>query len=231
MSCLGFCDVSGLIFEGPGFRGTHPVQPSPFLLPIRFSENEGSAEIPPLATIYSNYPETIFREDSFDPVSKIRRGRVFTAKGLGQPMTWFIYQHPLGNTGSQKQLVSYQHDSLHWIAERRRLDRFPQVILGGSQNISLWKIVAIEDSVSRTPVLTLKALSTLGEFPEIKSSEIPPELRKPLTESIEKVLASINLNSAVERAFRALKLLRSRDQCRWSPFDISTAAQLSGATR
>jgi hypothetical protein len=107
---LGISDETGLVFEGASTSRALAIVPPPLLFPIRFSTD---GVIVPISTRYSGYPETIFREDSFDPVSKIRRGRVFALGGI-QPARWGLPNSPIinGKLESEIRFITYERNML-----------------------------------------------------------------------------------------------------------------------
>jgi len=209
MNFLGICETTGLVYEGPSNSRAQKVHPAPLLTPIRFTNDAG---IPELKTAYSDFPATIFQEDSFDAVTRIRRGRVFTSQFINsQPFRWHLIDHPLlSPTSPEVHLVTYQHDLLPSIAKLPSSAHHPRVILGRDPFLTFWKIVSIEGSVSNTPILTLKALLSLGELPEINPEKLPNIIRKPLVDALEKVDASINRltpTEVIDRCRDALSIL------------------------
>ena len=86
MEYLGVSKDHGAIYEG-GSIDRSRVWPTPALAPIRFMQGKVLA---PLETTADSLATLIFREDDFDAVTKIRRGRVFTVEGGGQPREWQV---------------------------------------------------------------------------------------------------------------------------------------------
>ena len=93
--------------------------------------------------------------------------------------------------------MTYQVDRLNEIAAAK-LKPLPQVILGWEPFITFWTIVSIEYSAVSTPLLTLRAHHSLGDIPEINVANVPSAARKPITEALEKVEASMNRLSPLE---------------------------------
>jgi hypothetical protein len=73
---LGCDDRCLRCYEGPdGFYG-YAVWPTPLLVPAQLLLNaEDDAQISEAS--YVRNATTIFREDSFDPITRIRRGRLY----------------------------------------------------------------------------------------------------------------------------------------------------------
>jgi hypothetical protein len=139
MNHLGICRDSGAIYEGSSTSNGYRVNPAPLLTPLRFVAD---ADAPPVNAYAFNMPEIIFREEDFDPITKVRRGTVFRMQRPTQPWEWYV-QDPLrldlerigtggnaGRTSAQKiSLLTYQVDRLNEIAAAK-LKRLPPVVLG-----------------------------------------------------------------------------------------------------
>ena len=86
MEYLGYNRRKNAAYEGEPSNG-YRVMPPPQIFPIRFT-TEGS--IPEIVRVHDELPQLLFREDDFDPVTKIRRGRVFKASEEIQPKVWHV---------------------------------------------------------------------------------------------------------------------------------------------
>src|SRR5687767_14798624 len=95
MFAIGIHESEYLVYEGHiGEMGYgRAVLPSPVLTPAWIISKKGDVvDLPESATWLHT---VIFREDSFDPVTRIRRGRLFKrADGQAQPFKWQIQAHP-----------------------------------------------------------------------------------------------------------------------------------------
>src|SRR5258708_3902360 len=76
-----------LVYEGDGTRG-HAVWPSPTLAIATVLRNSNESSQLPRSN-FLNEATFVFREDSFDPVTRIRRGRMYKTPGT-QPQEWQI---------------------------------------------------------------------------------------------------------------------------------------------
>ena len=186
MEYLGFERRTGAVYESHPDHG-YRVLPPPHLLPIRFLSG---GQVPPIETHWEGLSKLIFREDSFDPVTKLKRGRVFRIQG-SQPSHWHVYDPhrpnldvvPWGRGTSQKiDLAGFERDCL---PELRQLlsSSLPTVILGWEPHITFWRIVSIECNMVGTPVLSLRAKHSLGDTPELIVEKIDENLRVPLSEA------------------------------------------------
>jgi hypothetical protein len=189
---LGICKTSGRFYEGTRNSGSpvvnhRPLMPIDFVgvgMKLRFLECDGLASI-------------VFREDSFDPVTKIRRGRVYRLND-SQPVTWRVHDPARKDLeiagwayGAAQQLetTSYNIDALGFLRGHHPL---PKVVLGKEPHQTFWKILSIETQFDGKPLLTLKALHSYGVIPELILSINNSEALIPLREALDKVEASAN---------------------------------------
>lgn len=207
MNHLGICRDSGAIYEGMSTSNGYRVQPAPFLTPLRFVLD---SNISPVNAYAFNFPDVVFCEEDFDPITKIRRGLVFSMRNQSQPWDWHV-QDPqrqdlerigvggnAGRTSAQKvSLITYHVDRLNEIA-KGKLKPLPQVILGWEPFVTFWTIVSIEHSAVSTPLLTLRAHHLLSDIPTLNIAKVPEVARVPISEALEKVEASMNRLSPVE---------------------------------
>jgi hypothetical protein len=201
MEYLGFERRTGSVYESHPDHG-YRVLPPPHLLPIRFLTD---GNIPPINSYWEGLAPLIFREDSFDPVTKLKRGRAFKLQGY-QPAHWHVCDphrpnlevEQWGHGAAQKiSLSGFERDclpNLRGVSSHS----LPTVILGGEPHITFWRIVNIECNLVGTPVLSLRAKHSLGDTPELIEGTTPPEVFAPLAEALEKVEASVNRLSPID---------------------------------
>ncbi len=196
---IGICQQSYAVYEGDhtGVR----LQHVPILTPIRYFTGGNIPELKKILWL----PELIFREDDFDPVTKIRRGRVYTGNG-NQPTEWKVHDDSLTAIPLQPhgfglarpiRLFTYQRENLFDLRNKSARE-LPSVILGDESHLTFWKIISIETNLFGTPVLCLRAKHSLGDTPELIENKVPEELLSPLTEALDKVEASVNRLSPAE---------------------------------
>jgi len=77
------------------------------------------------------------------------------------------------------------------------------VVLGKEPFITIWRIVSIENSAFDVPIVTLKSHRSLGELPNLISSNIPEDIYSALSESLEKLENSVNRLGPTEVVDRA----------------------------
>lgn len=196
MECLGISENDGTIYEGRlsvGFRTS--IQP--LLVPIKFPAFE-------LTTWPSteSRPSTIFREDFFDPITRIRRGRVFTLRDTSQPHEWHVHDplkpHPHTNKNHHQESVALYQRAFMGQLKAAPLNAENRVaIIGHEPLVSFWKIITMESSVHGTPILTLKSYRSLGDLPEIDNRRVPKPIRSKLEELMEGVANSNHRAGAI----------------------------------
>jgi len=189
---LGVDTFAGGIFLGPGTTAGERVHPRPFLAPILFV---GHGESPNWqAGRVNGDPLTLFFEEQYDLLSRLRRGRVYRWEGSGG--RWWVadpLRRDLGNAAGgmgfrfEMSLVTYQCDRLEGLRGRPR----PKVYLGDSTHSTRWTIAAIEGTAAGGPILTLRADNYMGLLPELDPSKVPPEVGSELGKRLEAVVDSV----------------------------------------
>jgi len=215
MECLGINPHDGAVYEGRmncGFR----TQPPPLLLPIEFvglpSESKWKDPV-------EGYAHTIFREDSFDSVTRIRRGRVFVLYDGVQKRQWTVHDPARDDlpgvvigTGTAKEtsVLFYGRAPLSTLRDSEKWCVRPVVALGSESFLTLWTVLTVESSVHGTPILTLKAQRSFGTLPDLDPSRVPDEIRTALTQALEKVEDSahrLGAEAVIDRCRDALSVV------------------------
>lgn len=205
---LGIDKNSNLFYEGKAYRG-HAVWPSPVVTPAEIvTELEGRLHSEDRRNLIAD--GMVFREDSFDPATRVRRGRFYQA-GDRQPSEWHVQVHPAvpnealhADKGIIKKLLDtfYGHTIWHQLSRCRKQ---PLVLLGFEGRFTIWNIIDIESISTGEDLVTLKSCSSLGILPEVESSEIPEGSRKAVMESLDIFV------DEVHRAAPASVIDRARD--------------------
>jgi hypothetical protein len=191
---IGSDPLTNLVYEGAFTANGHAVWPNPVLSPAlvvaRISEDISSQM---LDSPQSIQPSLVFREDSFDPVSRVRRGRFYLHDGNKQ---WTVLRHPVGDldtlrgngTVFRKDLWTYRAADFFDHFKDRKI-----VAMGSKKALSLWSIVGIERIFTGEDLVTLRSRTTFGILPELKSDLVLPE----------KELLEEKLNSVADDAHRS----------------------------
>jgi hypothetical protein len=211
---LGVCQNTQKIYEGNYSHG-YPAAANTLLAPVAFVGMDGEVIDEYSSKIQGGLPKWIFREDFFDSITKIRRGRVYKAQD-NQPHTWHIQDNGRSDLASESwssgtaqktDVVFYQRSGL---TQLRNATQYPSVIIGKDPFITIWRIIDIEYSITDTPMLTLKSFRSFGAIPRIIENNIPPDIKMVLLTALEKVENSSNRlgpTDVVDRCRDALSIV------------------------
>lgn len=203
---IGIDKHLGLVYEGDSNYG-RGVWPTPVITPARFVyPSEGQLKAHPLSDVFGYR----FREDSFDPIARIRRGRFYQA-GQAQPMQWGRCSHhpgfPLDSIDPQvhaksKSLETFYGNPIFYehIQGRKEL---PIVFLGLDERFTAWTIISVEAIATGEDLVTLKARSSFGILPIIIDHKIPDVFRAKLNETLETFTDEVHRSSPVSVIDRA----------------------------
>lgn len=202
---IGIDGNLSLVYEGDGTRG-RGVWPTPVITPAKFvflSDSELQAESS------SNDLGYRFREDSFDPISRIRRGRFYCAED-SQPKYWLVSRHPRNpfdfitsdRHGFNKGLETFYGSPIwhKYISGRRKK---PVVLLGMDNRFTVWTIINVEAISTGEDLVTLKARSSLGILPQIREGEIPAEFQSGINSALDTLADEAHRASPVSIIDRA----------------------------
>ncbi len=201
----------GMVFEGPSAHASHLIWPLPIVTLAKFVKSDVD-EIIPAKSGEPNH--CYFREDFFDPVSRIRRGRFYQWSGRSEHNKVFFPEgtvvpgmYPTSNS-AQVILNAYHRYTPSISIE----DNQDVVILGSLTGYSIWAIVGIETISTGEVLVTLRARQSLGALPDIYWAKIPAEHRSNVEEAI-KTLADdyrrAGPESVVDRAREAATAILS----------------------
>jgi len=148
----------GLAYEGDAYflRAIHPT-------PIITQARCGFIEPVP----GRDYGGIVFREDSFDPVTRIRRGRFYRSAGSH---TWdpaLVHNYPFGphiGVGGGSWDFDNHYTVLEGSPNAVNL-RTSEVVLGRDDFETLWRVVDTEKLSTGHVMFTLRAVSFLGALP------------------------------------------------------------------
>lgn len=205
---IGVDKDRNFVYEGSANWG-HAIWPSPTLTPAKITFDT-SGLIVAEAKRDPIMGGCLFREDSFDPVARIRRGRFYIASGH-QPTQWFVQIHPavpgesreVGEGGViQKRLDTYYGNPIQNLIPKDQSGQ-PLVILGFQNRFTIWTIINIEAISTGEDLVTLKARTGLGILPQINEKKIlkkyQPAVREALEHFADEVYRSAPI-SVIDRA-------------------------------
>lgn len=206
--CIGLCETTGRWYEGTDSLGA-PVNSPIIVSDIEFV----GLEVPE-----NSFGGLVFREHSFDPITRMRRGVVYRST-THSPEGWRVFdteRHDIAvaDIKGTRQLLTcrkyYIGDSLNFL---RATKLKTKVVIGEEPFVSLWQVLSIETAASGMRFLTLKALHFLDTVPELRVEQIPNlQLLQELKSAIENVdLAASRLGAVdtVDRCRDALSIVFS----------------------
>ncbi len=191
---LGIDPQTGLIYEGSG-NPDLPALPLPTVTQATLIEAPEDWNALPGGLTADPF-RWVFREDSFDASTRIRRGRLYQSYGSSQPCTHHVARHPYdpasssSNVGIRIQKSLYAYMSCNELLNMPRKGLGLTLALGGGPGASGWRIIQAEMLASRAVLVTLKSLSSYDLLPEIDAAKIAPEYRQQVAQAMERVLDS-----------------------------------------
>lgn len=215
MTWLGIDTNSKLIYEGGSMAGASAVWPSPVVTPANFGLS-GDAEFKIAKPSSSVVPGFLFREDSYDPSIRIRRGRFYKAQNTQPWHDWEIILTPPvhaypneridGRPGlAKKDAFTFQSYSVS-MEIRKAEGKQLLVLLGTGDAVTPWTVVNIETIHTGEELVTLKARQSLGALPEMDWNKVPEESRGKIREELDRLeneFRKAGPESVVDRAREA----------------------------
>jgi hypothetical protein len=195
MITIGFDDAFHDVYESLG-NTWRAIWPVPIISGAAFIEGDTA---PPLSN-----QSLVFREDSFDATTRVRRGRLYVPAARPGHQSWAL-PHPVhGGLGSMVKNSSGQVE--------RNLRLFDQYQEGGNPcgkclvigaTDSVWLVVAADRISTGERLLTLKARRAFGILPELDPVAIPQLGRRGVIETISMLTEAMYReapHSVVDRA-------------------------------
>lgn len=193
---IGIEPHSNLVYEGASLWG-QALLPRPFLIAATIASS-ADERVQPTAVENLGCNMLLFREDTFDAVTRVRRGR-FYKSGNTQPQLWQLHPHPL-MPGELKQVSKYgvlqkslatffEHRISHEIA--RPGTEQTLVVLGNKVRYAVWSLVGIETTVTGEELATLRSRQSIGVLPRIWPEAIPEIGREAVLLAVSKLAEEI----------------------------------------
>ena len=201
---LGIDPQTGLIYEGSG-NPDLPALPLPTVTQAKLIASPDDWDSLP-AGLSGDPNQWVFREDSFDASTRVRRGRLYQPDGSAQPSPHLVTRHPydpFGESNISFTNASFSPDKLPRISKSLNgfmscfeLLNMPRkgigatLALGSMMSASAWRIIQTEVLASRAVMITLKSLSSYDILPEVDATRIDPKYRPQVAQAMERVLDS-----------------------------------------
>lgn len=228
---LGIDTNSGLVYEG--FNAPDiPSIPAPSITQAKLINFEADWKDLPRG-IGSSPMAWVFREDSFDPVTRTRRGRLYEPEpGQAQPKSHFVAPHPyefpmMRQTGSDGRLSKSMNtfSACHPLLMLPNQGQGLTLALGSARAASGWRILQTEALANGCVMVTLKSLSAFGILPTVDYVKIDERFRPAVREAIDRVLNSAFRESSisvVDHCRAALTVVLSRWLVQCGHEDVKT---------
>lgn len=196
----------GLVYEGDGNYG-RGIWPTPVITPAKFVyPSEGNLKAHSSSDAFGYR----FREDSFDPIARIRRGRFYHA-GQSQPIQWARCSHhpgfPLDAIDPQVHAKSKSLETFYgnpiWYQYIQGKRELPLVVLGVDDRFTAWTIINVEAIATGEDLVTLKARSSFGILPTIIEGKIPISFQAKLKETLNTFTDEVHRASPISVIDRA----------------------------
>ena len=125
----------------------------------------------------------LFREDSFDPVTRIRRGRFYKTAD-SNPQHCQVVPYP----GAKQQDRSATLIVVQPTGER--LDRKQLVAIGSPD--SIWRVVASDRISTGEFLVTLKSRNAFGVIPEVEEDKLPEIHKEKIVSELDRFVDAAN---------------------------------------
>jgi len=194
MPAIAIDQNSYFVYEGEGDHG-YPVSPRPALSIATLFPGSEVDQSKISSTNYLMNAHAVFREDSFDPVTRVRRGRLYQRPGgKAQPHQWHVQPHPIyphetRGAGRGGWLVKNLYGFEAWSAARDlgNPNKAALVALGTADAFTLWRLIDVERIVTGEDLVTLRARTALGVLPELNLEAVPEKDRSKVVETLDKL--------------------------------------------
>lgn len=215
---LGIDSTTGLLYEGYG-DPIHPIFPSPNVTRAYLIESGDDWKNLPLA--FSNDTSSwIFREDSFDHVTRTRRGRLYSPFQSSQPSRAVVAPHPadyppIASINPSGALVKYLYTyiSCTQLMSKPNQGLGMKLALGAAEAVSVWRIVQTELLANRCILVTLKSLNAFGILPELDLDKVEYSHQAAVTQAMNRALDSAfreTSTSVIDQCKNAIAVILAR---------------------
>ena len=158
--------------------------------------------ISPAVCAFIEGQHLVFREDSFDPMTRIRRGRFyrFFSENTGH---WKASNVSNGIYGRLVGISSDMFDmenGFELALPKDKVIRKEIVQIGEGNAVTTWHVVGVEQNIFGQQVYTLRAQSLLGVLPEL--SDVPLDRENVLVEQQKITDVRVSLNDLTDSYHR-----------------------------
>ncbi len=215
---LGIDTNLALVYEGR-VRWGNAIWPTPIISPAVITTTSTQSLEPCQLADLAQAPY-IFREDAYDPVSRIRRGRLYRKGDVSQPADWRVRPDTVvpneldqvdRHGGIQKRLYTFVSFSISNELKRFAKDQ-PLLLLGTKQGFTTWSITSIEQTGMGDHLITLRARQSFGVLPIIERNRIPELGRDRVLAALDALMEDVyraGAQSVIDRARDAASVILS----------------------
>jgi hypothetical protein len=161
------------VYEG-NLNFLHAIYPMPAVSKVSLVA-AGKLDLYDFGPVNSMMPP-IFREDSFDPTTSVRRGRFYVPNNPSRH-DWQaarVSDYPYGQPVAEGPRF-YSCDAYTSFQGHPRHDPKKSLIfLGDLGHETAWRVVGTERLYNHELLITLKAIDTLGTLPDLNVAAMPP---------------------------------------------------------
>jgi hypothetical protein len=197
---LGIDKSQGVVYEGESSWGLRPIFPAPHLFDMQIADTPPEAVKKLIDASNNIFKKLLFREDGFDPISMVRRGRVYEPEQQGQPQDRVV---PLLNAAEatyNNQMQGGVRKSLYTFQRYAVSIRVPSVhryaAIGSETAYSLWQVVSIDRMYMEEELLMLRPVYSMGALPDLDLSEVSEPWKSQLEGTVRKVVDAMKLANA-----------------------------------
>ena len=188
---LGIDKSNHIIYEGYVLYGGRPLFSPPHLFGIEIAETPEEAL--DLLKRSNEHTRLLFREDGFDPISMVRRGRIYEPTSQHECHVCPVNEAELNDEARKnggvvrKNLFCYERYPL----SVRISSRQPFAAIGTDAGYSMWRIVSNDHTYFDEELVTMRPLYFLGAIPDLSPDNIPEQWRAKVHETVGKVVDSM----------------------------------------
>lgn len=136
----------------------------------------------------------VFLETSFDPISRIKRGKFYELSPDGQPEP--LYPSTFGGVyeiharNPQSSTTAYKFKSYDFTRAFNPRDAF--IIFGNSRFETRWRILSIDASITNEEVCVLQEVNSIGAIPSLNINVIPSDHFAEIDKEFTALISELN---------------------------------------
>ena len=171
------------VYEGNS-RLLNAIYPMPSL--SRVVSHPTMQKMPEIFAHVNPQTPPLFREDSFDPTTRIRRGRFYVPESPNikqwpaNQVNHYPYVQPILGMPLQYDMEAYAP------LQPDRPSVKSIVLLGGAGYATAWRIIAAERLFNGETLFMLKSTNTLGTLPDVIADALPADRREQILRGTRK---------------------------------------------